>query len=493
MKRSRAAYTYDIGGKPPAKRAATSTKKAAATSTKKASATKETSSSGTAQATAAAAPPSRSSDDPFGKRYNIPLGPNRELMIPQILPSECTKVIEKLLLPLGWVYTIDDTPDRSLTLSYRRWWETNGLWLESNKKALGLNAKQWKMREEAFKDDSPLEGYDANTLEEFICMKPPAGERDSNDGDEDGEEDEDEDEDEDNEDGKEDVDDDDEVRGSGNKESSADKKGKSKEADTEREALRKRLGKLASRHPEHLWVITLGGYERFRWWSQEICKRNQDDYSMYIYNDFSWYGVIEVLENMFVQFEKVLKSKNHEPLDVGNAEFEMCDDGERCQLILELFGSMIIAAIDELQKKGLFTKDSKFPNIPIILSLLIKYAWTMGRGDYGFDDNIDWVFYVVQQAEAADITLGGPSGFAKILEEIKAEASEHTAASLSKLKKGTFASKFKSYGSRGGEQYVIAKMPAAQRKKHTLGSGGDEDDILEELGLSVLAFPVRHG
>lgn len=102
---------------------------------------------------------------------------------------------------------------------------------------------------------------------------------------------------------------------------------------------------------------------------------------------------------------------------------------------------MIIAAIDELQKKGLFTKTSKFPNIPIILSLLIKYGWTMGRGDYGFDDNIDWVFYVVQQAEAADITLGGPSGFAKILEEIKAEASEHTAASLSKLKKGTFASK----------------------------------------------------
>nr|WNZ75385.1 hypothetical protein [Trichoderma harzianum] len=464
MKRSRAAYTYDVGDarKPPAKRAATSTKKAspstkkaAAISTKKASATKETSSSGTAQATAAAAPPSQSSDDPFGKRYNISLGPNGELMIP-------------------------------------RWWETNGLWLESNKKALGLNAKQWKMREEAFKDDSPLEGYDANTLEEFIY-----GEED---------EDEDEDKDKDNEDGEEDVDDDDEVRGSGNKESSADKKGKSKEADTEREALRKRLGKLASRHPEHLWVITLGGYERFRWWSQEICKRNQDDYSMYIYNDFSWYGVIEVLENMFVQFERVLKSKNHEPLDVwreieglawllnsGNAEFEMCDDGERCQLILELFGSMIIAAIDELQKRGLFTKDSKFPNIPIVLSLLIKYAWMMGRGDYGFDDNIDWVFYVVQQAEAADITLGGPSGFAKILEEIKAEASQRTAASLSKVKKSTFINKFKSYGSRGGEQYVIAKMPAAQRKKHTLGSGGDEDDILEELGLSVFAFPVRHG
>lgn len=102
---------------------------------------------------------------------------------------------------------------------------------------------------------------------------------------------------------------------------------------------------------------------------------------------------------------------------------------------------MIIAAIDELQKKGLFTKDSKFPNISIMLSLLLKYAWMMGRGGYGFDDNIDWVFYVVQQAEAADITLGGPSGFEKTLKEIKDELSKKTAASLSKMGKGKFINK----------------------------------------------------
>lgn len=301
MKRSRAAYTYDIGGKPPAKRAATSAKKAsstkrAATSTKKASASKETSSSGTAQATAAAAPPSQSSDDPFGKRSKIPLGPNGELMIPQVLPSECFKVIEKLLLPPGWVRNIDATPDRSLSLSNRRWWEANCFWLESNKKALGLNAKHWKMREEAFKDGPPLEEDDANTPEEFICIYPLEDEENSNDEDADDEEDEDEDRD--NKDGEGDENKDDEVAGSGNKESDPHKNCKHPPIDAKEEALRKRVGKLASRHPEHLWVSTLGGYERFKWWTQEICKRNQDDYAMYIYNDFSWYGTIEVLENM---------------------------------------------------------------------------------------------------------------------------------------------------------------------------------------------------
>lgn len=288
MKRS--AYTYDIadGRKRPAKRAATSaTKKAAAStkkaaaSTKKASASKETSSNETAQAAAAAAAStSQPSDDAFGKRTKTPLGPKGELMIPQILPKECVKAIEKLLLPRGWVRTIDATPERSLSLTDRRWWEANGLWLESNKKALGLTAKQWKMKEEALSKGSPLREDDANTAEEFICIYPLEDEEDSNDADED------------------DEDDDDEARGSEKKDSSADKEAKKKEAEAKEEALCNRVGKLASRHPEHLWVSTLGGYQRFKWWTQEICKRNQDDYSLHVYNDFSWYGTIEVLENL---------------------------------------------------------------------------------------------------------------------------------------------------------------------------------------------------
>ncbi|KAL7953146.1 hypothetical protein V8C34DRAFT_318447 [Trichoderma compactum] len=375
MKRS--TYTYDI--------TATSTKKAAA-STKKASASKETSSNETAQAAAAAAsaPTLQSLNDAFGKRTKTPLGPKGELMVPQVLPSECFKAIEKLLLPPGWVCTIDATPERTLTLSNRR--------------CPGLTAKQWKMREEPLSNGPPLEEDDANTPEEFICFYPPADEEDSNDRDEDGGE---------AEDG------DGEARGSGNKESSADKKGKKKEAEAKEEALRKRIGKLASRHPDHLW----------------------DDYSLHVYNDFSWYGIMEVLENL-----RVLKFKSAQPLDVWR-EIEglallliavtpylkvMCDDGERCEKVLELFGPTTIAAID----------DSKFPSYPIMLSLLIKYAWSMGRGDYGFDDTVTWVFYVVQQAEGAGITLG-----------------EQTAASLSKVAKGTFTSKLKSYGSRGGDEF----------------------------------------
>ncbi|KAL7905828.1 hypothetical protein GGI35DRAFT_483111 [Trichoderma velutinum] len=421
-------------GRPPAKRAATSTKKA--------SDSNETSSNETTKAVAAL--PSQSSDDPFGKRSKIPLGPDRELMILQILPHECFKAIKKLLLPPGWVNAIDATPDRSLSLSNRRWWEVNCLWLESNKNALGLTAKHWKMREEAFIDGAPLGEDDANTPEEFNCIFPPAEEEESNDEDENDEEDEDE---EDEEDGDE-------------------------------------TDELASLHPDHTWVSTLGGYERYKWWIQEILKRNQDDYSLHIYNDFSWYGTIEVLDNLFVNFERRLKSKSAGPLDLwieleglallmnsGNALFEMCDDADRCEQILELFGFMTIAVIDRLQKKDLFTKDSKITNIPIMLSLLIKYAWSMGRGDYGWEDTVAWVFYVVQEAEAAEITLGGPSGFEKILEEVKDEASEHTAASLSRWTKSTFINKFKSYGSRGGDQYVIAKMPASERKKYSYGSG----------------------
>ncbi|UKZ52342.1 hypothetical protein TrVGV298_006118 [Trichoderma virens] len=441
-------------GNLPAKRAATSTKQAAA-STKKASASKKNTSSG--KTGAAAVPTSESLAAPNGKCHSIPLGPNGELFIPRILPEECFKAIDKMLLPPRWVSGIDATPDRELTLSDRKWWEENSLWLEANKKSIGLKDKHWKMRDEAYAKGQPLSENDANLQDEFICIHPIEEQKDSDDEDE-------EDEDEDN---------------------NAKNRDKEKEAKDKWEAMHKIVGKFASLHPDHKWVSSLRGYERKQWWLQEILKRDQDDYSLHIYNDFSWYGTIEVLENLFTNFEKVIKRKSHTPLQLwqeleglalvlssGLVHMEMCDDADRVGRILELFGFMTAAVIDSLRKNDLFTKDSKIPNISIMLALLIKYAWNIGSDFDGWEDEISWVFHVVQEAETADITLGGPSGFDEVLTEIKDKASEQTAASRSKWTKSTFIKKFGSYGSRGGDQYVIAKMPASVRKKHSYGGGG---------------------
>ena len=55
--------------------------------------------------------------------------------------------------------------------------------------------------------------------------------------------------------------------------------------------------KPADESPGHVWVFTREGYSLSDHWYDEQMKRDQDAFGMYIYNDFSGYGVMEVMEN----------------------------------------------------------------------------------------------------------------------------------------------------------------------------------------------------
>lgn len=118
----------------------------------------------------------------------------------------------------------------------------------------------------------------------------------------------------------------------------------------------------------------------------------------------------------------------------------MCDDADRCGQILELVGYMTITVIGSLQKNKLFAKDSQIPNIGIMLALVLTYAHSMGT-DYGWEDQVGWTPYVVQQATVAHITLAGPKKFAETLQGINEWGAGKTAASQAKWAKGTFPSK----------------------------------------------------
>lgn len=58
--------------------------------------------------------------------------------------------------------------------------------------------------------------------------------------------------------------------------------------------------KPADKHPEHKWIMTKAGFYLFMKWVEEQAKRDQDNFDMYIYNDFSGYGTKEVMENMVI-------------------------------------------------------------------------------------------------------------------------------------------------------------------------------------------------
>lgn len=193
--------------------------------------------------------------------------------MPRVMPRECVDDIQKIPMPGFWVSAIDAIPGREMTLGNRRWWEEYGPWLEAHKKKLSLKAADWKRKDEALAQEPEVEEGEPKDPWDFICIHSQA----SADGDE---EDEDEDEDEEPEE------EDDDAESADN----APDKEKPKKANP--------IGKLASLHPEHKWISSILGQDRSRWWLQESFKRDPDSFGMYIYNDFGWYGKIEVFENI---------------------------------------------------------------------------------------------------------------------------------------------------------------------------------------------------
>lgn len=219
----------------------------------------------------------------------IARGPKGEIFLPEIMPRECADVIKDIPMPGGWVRAIDATPDRCMTLNSRQWWEEYGTWLEQHKKKLKLSAADWKKKDAALKKDpEPVPDDEGNDDWDFICCSKPNMEsrREEYEGEEDSE---DEEEDEDDEEG------DDEEDGDGE----ANDKGKGKDkGQGKKDANKKPIDKFASLHPEWPWVFTVLGRDRFRWWVQEATKRDQDSFGLHYYNDYTWYGALEVVESI---------------------------------------------------------------------------------------------------------------------------------------------------------------------------------------------------
>lgn len=61
-------------------------------------------------------------------------------------------------------------------------------------------------------------------------------------------------------------------------------------------------GKPASEHPDHHWIISHAGLQKFNTQRTMCYLRCPDAFDMHIYNDFEGYGVLEVLENLLLDF-----------------------------------------------------------------------------------------------------------------------------------------------------------------------------------------------
>lgn len=384
--------------------------------------------------------------------------------------KECAKVIDKIPMPDRWVAGIDATPGREMTLGSRQWWEDHLPWLVMNKTKLKLSATNWKKQEEALKKDVPVPEDEGNDDWDFVCRFKPR--REGDDSDEEDEEDGDEEDEEDDEEGEAERD-----------------KPSNKEKDEKQPHM-----KLASLHPDWPWVSTVLGLDREQWWTQETLKRDQDDFNMHIYNDFSNFGVIEVMENIFQRFSDVTKPKTASYRDIwpeveglvlflrsSLVDFGMCEDGERISKIIEMVGLLVLTAITVLQKQDVFKPRSDVRNIGIMLAMLIRWAWDEHTDTEIDEEHISWIYKLIDLAEEAQIDLAVPSDFGEQLSEIKAARGEK-ALQMDRWDSINWTASVKSYandhagrdGPRakpqfGGQHHDITLMSAQERKQYNLG------------------------
>lgn len=55
--------------------------------------------------------------------------------------------------------------------------------------------------------------------------------------------------------------------------------------------------KPAKENPDWVWVFTEEGLKLFTQWQIQAENRDQDAFGVYMYNDFTAYGLTEVMEN----------------------------------------------------------------------------------------------------------------------------------------------------------------------------------------------------
>ncbi|KAK0615358.1 hypothetical protein B0T17DRAFT_657547 [Bombardia bombarda] len=320
---------------------------------------------------------------------------------------------------------------------------------------------------------------------EYVCMcQPPF----SNGGDDDDSDDDDSDEEEDEEEG------DDENGGNEPKKTS----GGRGRCDAGETCL---CNKPAADHPDHPWQVTVAGKHKFYTQRIHCGTRCPDDFGMYTFNDHEGYGVMEIIQNLLLDFEEVAGSwKEQWAVCEGMAFFLLTgfaspffgvDDGELVSHTYELIGRLFVSMLAQLERDGRLGKDSEVQNLGLIMALFMRLA--ADARDYGClqeseeepigpkKDKKTWCPHafdnqVLAYARKYDVKLVGPSDMEDLIENCEQEADLPKPES----NKGPKADPFgfvEALASYKSERGGIAAFLSSRKKSGSAVIGGDYLDI----------------
>ncbi|KAL3490487.1 hypothetical protein BJX62DRAFT_140156 [Aspergillus germanicus] len=252
--------------------------------------------------------------------------------------------------------------------------------------------------------------------------------------------------------------------------------------------------KPAAEHPEHPYTVSISGYRKFIDLVAHTNLRSPDAFDMYIFNDYEGYGILEVLQNLVLDFIEAKDNWKEQwavcesiPLYwISNAlmPFTMID-GSDVDAITGLLARMFLTMLANLESADLLKPNSEVKNLQYVMAQYLMLASEMREYNLLSEDDsakVEGHFdaYVLAYAKKYQIKLQGPSNLDELLKSIEEEFDEDdielpapsadpwkwTAAHKAYVKEHSEGPLSKK-GKIGGDKYDITAMTSAERKKHS--------------------------
>jgi hypothetical protein len=299
-----------------------------------------------------------------------------------------------------------------------------------------------------------------------------------------------------------------------------------------KDAKSKWNGKPASQFPDHKWIISEQGWEAYINLGEQADYRDPDNFDMYIYNDFYGYGIQEVIENWFVEFDKRFRAKESKKrvvdlwhhmhpvfLWLTNYSIEPwmhIDDGMRVHDTFTLIGKALLTTLCELDKAQMLGETSELKDIPLVIGLAAQFCVRYGAEDLHEDDEDEedlsiGPMLLLRFAKAKGVpletspafnvikTLSGPVGelLNELSEEFKEKDNERIGSFLWEEGFEEFQQQYRTGPKKtvGGTHYSIIHFSRAERKEMNFHNvdplAGLDHETLKQLKAGKICMQIR--
>ncbi|KAM3504990.1 hypothetical protein MY10362_003225 [Beauveria mimosiformis] len=198
--------------------------------------------------------------------------------------------------------------------------------------------------------------------------------------------------------------------------------------------------KKAVDHPDYPWVLTMAGKQLYLSQYALATMRDPDNFDMYTYNDHYGYGLIEMLQNLILDYPEsyhwqeswcIFEAAVMWLLDPEADAIVQVDIGDVVQETYSLIGRMFLHMLATLELDGRSVRDAIL-NLGTIMALYIKLAQDSRQDNLLCEDEEDEELaggviyspprfddYVLAYAKKFGVTLCGPKGLDKLIDECR--------------------------------------------------------------------------